>query len=261
MCDLVACSSDVARCSWTLAATSYLPGCRSPRSGLEIEVHAPDWIPSRVPHVLPADRSLTGADFPEVPRPFDDVTRASPTCAGPSGSSTVPLPGSLSLSAVSWQARARDPLGSLPPVGSSPPEPSPRGDRAPLSRPLAPLQSVTDLRRARCARRSPPVSPTPASLLLSRGLAPQSPGSPVGYGLPFHAARARPFGRSPPRFPVAPGPRTGIARPPVSSTCFEALIPPSSPFTRRSVSRSCAVAALLGFAPLELSSDQAPDPT
>lgn len=184
-----------------------------------------------------------------------------PSCSGPSGPAAVPLPGSLSLSAVSWQARARDPLGSLPPVGSSPPEPSPRGDRAPLSRPLAPLQSVTDLRRARCARRSPPVSPTPASLRLSRGLAPQSPGSPVGYGLPFHAARARPFGRSPPRFLVTPGPRTGIARPPVSSTCFGALIPPSSPFARRSVSRFSAVAALLGFAPLELSSDQAPDPT
>lgn len=169
-------------------------------------------IPSRVPHVLPAGRSLTGTDSPEVPRPSDD-TSASPTCAGPSGSDTVPLPGYLSPSAVSWQALAHDPLGPQPSMGSSPAEPSPRGDRAPLSRPLAPLQSVTDLHERDTRALSPPVSPTPTSLLLSRGLAPQSPGSPVGYGQPFHAARARPFGRSPPRFPVAPGPRTGIARP------------------------------------------------
>lgn len=68
----------------------------------------------------------------------------------------------------------------------------------------------------------------------------------------------RPFASA---LPGRPGPTHRDRSSPVSSTCFEALIPPSSPFARRPVSRFRVVAALLGFAPLEPCSDQAPDPT
>lgn len=99
--------------------------------------------------------------LPEVSRPYDDITCASPTCAGPSGSSTVPLPGSLSLSAVSWQALARDPLGPQPSLGSSPAEPSPRGDRctsleAACSPAVSHRPSPSAI-RAPCHRRFPPL--------------------------------------------------------------------------------------------------------
>lgn len=231
VCDLVACSSDVARWSGTCCAPTCLPDCRSPRS-VKIETHAPGWIPSRVPHVLPAGRSLTGADSPEVPRPFDDTTRASPTCAGPSGSDAVPLPGVLSLSAVSWHARARDPLGPQPSLGSSPPEPSPRGDRD-LSRgrllPCSQSPTFASAMRAPCHRRFHPLPQrsTPREVSHRSRLAPPSAMSSLFPRLvhDLSAVRLR-ASRSP--WTLAPG---SLA--PVSSTCFEALIPPSSPFTRR----------------------------
>lgn len=66
-------------------------------------------------------------------------------------------------------------------------ERSPRKDRAPLSRPLAPLPSSTDVPNRTARALSPPVSPTPALLA-------QLPGSPSDYGLPFR--RPKPASQS-----------------------------------------------------------------
>jgi hypothetical protein len=60
-----------------------------------------------------------------------------------------------------------------------PSECSPREDRAPLSGPLASLQSSTVLRNAPPVTLLPAVSPTPTLLA-------QSPGSPTNYGFLFH---------------------------------------------------------------------------
>jgi hypothetical protein len=252
----------VGRWSCPCAARDPFPGCRSP-DRVSDRVHAPvESIPSRVPRFLPAVRPLAGADFPEVPRPFDDITRASPTCGGPSsvrrGSAprrSQPLSGFLAGTS-SGPSRAPAVHGIFPFRAF----PS-RRSRAPLEARLLPCSQSPTLVERDARALSPPVSPTPGPLHLSRGLAPRSPGSPVGYGLPFHAARARPFGRSPPRFPVAPGPRTGIARsrpaPPASK--------PSS--LRRVRSRAGGsphpARSLLswGCAPPEPCSDQTPDPT
>lgn len=42
------------------------------------------------------------APAPKVPSPFDDIPRSGPVCSRPSGSATVPTPGFLTPSPVSW---------------------------------------------------------------------------------------------------------------------------------------------------------------
>jgi hypothetical protein len=74
---------------------------------------------------------------------------------------SVPLSGFLNLSAVSWQAQASWPCFVPQPVpGILPFERFPHEDRAPLSRPLAPLQLSTGVPERAERRRSPPVLPT-----------------------------------------------------------------------------------------------------
>jgi len=66
--------------------------------------------------------------LPEVPLPFDDVPRSGPVCSGPSGSATVPTPGFLTPSPVSWlRSSSRVCFTPLPSLGSAlPSERSPR---------------------------------------------------------------------------------------------------------------------------------------
>jgi hypothetical protein len=70
-----------------------------------------------------------------------------------------------------------------------PSESSPREDRAPLSGPLAPLQSSTVLRNVPLVTLLPEVSPTPTLLT-------QLPGSPTSYESPFHESEGSLPGRS-----------------------------------------------------------------
>jgi len=70
-----------------------------------------------------------------------------------------------------------------------PSESSPREDRVPLSRPLAPLQLSTVLRNAPLVTLSLEVSPTPTLLT-------QLPGSPTSYESPFHESEGPLPGRS-----------------------------------------------------------------
>jgi hypothetical protein len=100
--------------------------------------------------------------------------------------------------------------------GILPSEPSPRRNRAPLSRPLAPSWSST--RVLNRAVRGLVAAGFPHSHALA-----QSPGSPVDYGLPFPVAVATRPGR-----PGHPSDGTDSFRqlhPPRS------LVPPPSPFT------------------------------
>jgi hypothetical protein len=73
--------------------------------------------------------------------PFDDVPRSGPVCSRPSGSATVPTPGFLTPSPVSWlRSSLRVCFAPLPSLGSAlPSERSPRVQVAhPSSGPLAP---------------------------------------------------------------------------------------------------------------------------
>jgi hypothetical protein len=90
--------------------------------------------------------------------------------------------------------------------GLPPSELSPREDRAPLSRPLAPLQLSTVLRSASLVTLSPEVSPTPTLLT-------QLPGSPTSYRLPFRKSEGS--------LPGCPG-----------SPAAESLLPLASPASK-----------------------------
>jgi hypothetical protein len=87
-----------------------------------------------------------------------------------------------------------------------PSELSPREDREPLSRPLAPLQLSTVLRNASLAILSLEVSLTPTLLT-------QLPGSPTSYRLPFRKSEG-----SLPGYPGSPA--------------AESLLPPASPASK-----------------------------
>jgi hypothetical protein len=79
---------------------------------------------------------------------------------------------------------------------------------------------------------SPPVSPTPA-------LSTQLPGSPDGYGLPFHESRPAS------RLPWAPG----VCRPFRQLHPLRSFPPPVSPFAPSPGFPGWTAAALLGFCP------------
>lgn len=63
----------------------------------------PGGVPLQSSSRLTAGRPFGGRRrLPEVPSPFDDITRSGPVCDGPSGSAAVPTPGFLTPSPVSW---------------------------------------------------------------------------------------------------------------------------------------------------------------
>jgi hypothetical protein len=149
----------------------------------------------------PSD-SPAGLDSPEVFSSLQRHPRASPLWSGPSRSHSgsalrlsQPLSGFLASSSSTALFRA----ATVP--GCPPSELSPRRDRVPLSRPLAPPQlSTTVPGRA-------PARPF-ASCFPDFHAYAQLPGSPVDYGLPFRDPQlARfPFTLGPARyhpFPVA----------------------------------------------------------
>jgi len=106
--------------------------------------------------------------LPEVLGPFNGIcASASPVWGGVSASTPVPLSGFLNLSAVSAGRSCVALFHATTVPGILPSELFPHKDRAPLSRPLAPLQLSTGVLSSTlsCAR-SPPVSPTST---LSRG--------------------------------------------------------------------------------------------
>lgn len=124
--------------------------------------------------------------------------------------------------------------------GVLPSENSPRRNRAPLSRSLAPLRLSTSVPDA--VLRALPVG-FPDSHARA-----QSPGSPADYGLPFHPARR-------PRFPFTLG--TGHrGRPLTQLSPPRSLVPPGSPFTSTEVAPRDRpllswLSALLELLPLE----------
>jgi len=106
----------------------------------------PGGVPLQSPRVPPAGRPFGGRRrLPEVPLPFDDVTRSGPVCSGPSGSAAVPTPGFRTPSPVSWlRSSLRVCFTPLPSLGSRlPSERSPRVQVAhPSSGSLAPSSFV-----------------------------------------------------------------------------------------------------------------------
>jgi len=81
------------------------------------------------------------APAPKVPSPFDDITRSGPVCGRPSGSDTVPTPGFLTPSPVSWlRSSLRVCFAPQPSLGFAPFRAFPSRQVAhPSSGPLAPL--------------------------------------------------------------------------------------------------------------------------
>ena len=127
----------------------------------------PGGVPLQSPRVLPAGRPLGGRlRLPEVPLPFDDVPRSGPVCSGPSGSATVPTPGFLTPSPVSWlRSSLRVCCAPLPSLGSFSLQSVPLASgRAPLvgaAGSLAVLPGRTPVRRTRSCHLRP--SPTRAT--------------------------------------------------------------------------------------------------
>jgi hypothetical protein len=214
---------------------------------LAAEAHSPvEPIPSRARHSLPADRPAGRSDSPELSGPFDDVTRPSPVGGGTSphlGSArrfSQPLSGFLAVpsSAALFRAAAVPGIPSLQSVPLA-------RDRAPLSRPPAPLRSSTGVRRRTARSRSPPVSPTPASRDAVAWF-------PRRLWAPFpRAAQAR--------FPVAPGPVRRDRRVPPASPASK----PCSPCESVRTGPGCPgpeADALLGFCLSRASSAPASDP-
>lgn len=154
-----------------------------------------------------------------------------PKCSGPSCPATVPLSGSLDLSAVSWHVRALRPcFMPLPPVGFSLQSIAPRKDRVRLSASLAPLQFSTTVPEVRCASPRPPgFTRRPRSW--RGGLTPPeartSFPSLSSTRLGARSARLRTLSRTGlRRLPRRPG--THAPGPPRSGgfRCFEAFLPP-----------------------------------
>jgi len=150
---------------------------------LATEAHSPvEPIPFRVPHHLPAVRPVGRTSFPEISGPYNDVTLGSPMW------SRLSRPPRLRSQAFSTSQR----FPSIPVLRGLvscrsrswdlPSEVSPRENRAPLSRPLAPLQSSTSAQR-RAFR------VLIAACFTDSHARAQLPGSPDDYGLPFHAPK------------------------------------------------------------------------
>jgi len=211
-------------------------------------------VPLQSRHILPAVRpSGTGSGFHEVLRPFDDITRTSPSCSGSSCSAAVPLSGFLDLSAVSWHVRASRPcFMPQPPVGFSLQSLAPRRDRVRLSASLAPLQFSTAVPEVRCARSRPPGF---ADARAGGAVAWLPPGARTTFPS-FSPSRCRArctrlrtlsrAGRR--RLPRRPGPHAPESPRSGGFRCFEALLPPRVRTTVRCFRRRIAADALLGFA-------------
>jgi len=106
------------------------------------------------------------APAPKVPSPFDDITRSGPVCGRPSGSDTVPTPGFLTPSPVSWlRSSLRVCFAPQPSLGFCSLQSVPLASgRAPLvgaAGSLAVLPGRTPVRRPRSCRPRP--SPTRAT--------------------------------------------------------------------------------------------------
>jgi hypothetical protein len=133
----------------------------------------------------------TGSGFLEVLRPFGDITRTSPVLQRSVRLAAVPLSGSLDLSAVSWQVRARRPcFVPPPPVGFSLQSIAPRWDRVRLSASLASLQFSTTVPEVRYVRPRPPGF-TDAHALQRSGLDPHRSSDTVSITRPRTLSRTR----------------------------------------------------------------------
>jgi hypothetical protein len=128
--------------------------------------------------------------------------------------------------------------------GILPSEPSPRRNRAPLSRPLAPLQLSTAVLERALRALSSSVSPDAHTFA-------RLPGSPDDYGSSFHAPRR--ISRVPwnPVCGTAPFRRLRLLR---------SLDPPANPFSTDPSCPEPAADALLGFCPSRVFSSLALDP-
>jgi hypothetical protein len=207
-------------------ASSVLPGLRTrPRilalSGVFLDSPSPascdvgsfhpgsDPLQSPSPSSRPSGPSA-GSVSPEVSLPFNGILERAPRGTG------RPTPPRFRSQVFSTSQRfqpARVPRPCFMPqpfLGFLPSEPSPHRDRVPLSRPLAPLQSSTDVLDSSPSQPFTPGFPDVHALA-------QLPGSPGGYGFPFRRRKVC--------FPVALGQRTQTARS-ASFTRFEAFLPP-----------------------------------
>jgi len=150
-----------------------------------------------------------------------------PCCDGPSRPVAVPLPGFLSLSAVSWHVRAKRPcFVPLPPVGFSLQSVAPRRERVRLSASLASLQfstAVPEVRRTRPVLR---VSPTPA--LVARW-----PGFPPELGHRFHHPASLALARGPATASPIPWASCAGTTPFRRLRLLRSFAPPASPCSRR----------------------------
>jgi len=168
------------------------------------------------------------------------------------------VPSSLRLHSQAYSPRGEPPLSgfladssfaalfhaaTVP--GVLPPEVSPHGNRAPLSRPLLlPCGYPPTCWNVASWTLSPPVSPTPTLLA-------QLPGSPDDYGLPFHAPRC-----------ASRSPWIQAAEPlrSASFTRFEALILPRVRSRRPELPRVAGRSSPGFFASLKLSPSTPRDP-
>jgi len=184
---------------------------------LATEVHPSlELIPFRVSRHLLATRPVGRVDFPELLGPFDDILGLAPCEAarhsrlGSALRLSQPLSGFLAGPSFVALFRATTVPG-IPPFRGFPSQEIARPSRGSL----APLQLSTHVRGRVSFDRSPAVSSTPTR---SRGcLVPPTAMSSL------LARRSGPPGHSRSR-------ATESARS-VSFTCFEASIPPASPFT------------------------------
>jgi len=192
-------------------------------------------IPFRVPHHLPAVRPVGRTSFPEISGPYNDVTLGSPMW------SRLSRPPRLRSQAFSTSQR----FPSIPVLRGLvscrsrswdlPSEVSPRENRAPLSRPLAPLQSSTSAQR-RAFR------VLIAACFTDSHARAQLPGSPDDYGLPFHAPKRAS------RSPWNPSDQTAPSR---WLRLLRSLAPLANPFAPARVAPTWAPFLSWVFAPLE----------
>jgi len=119
--------------------------------------------------------------------------------------------------------------------GLSPSEPSPRRDRVPLSRPLAPLQSSTD----------------PRAATLTRTYRPRFPRRPRSHAVAWFPRRLWvPFSRALTRFPVALS-RAWLRRPLGQLHLLRSLAPSANPFAPARVAPHQRSLLSWAFAPSE----------
>jgi len=154
-------------------------------------------LPLQSSHHLRRPDLPAGSDFPRVSTPFIGIHAPAPMLERVVRDPLrAPPSGFLNPSAVYASARSTALFRAAAGPGLSSVEPSPRRDRAPLSRPLAALRFLLRVPSAAAAALSPPVSPhARAPDALRQPFDARWRGSPGDYGLPFR--RPKPTSRSP----------------------------------------------------------------